>query len=218
MAMSKGLLSRELIGGNWFLVKRPANINIKSFKRQKHSFETTAGYLHIIIPAGDPNPNFCRTALSAALLNQPHPYVANWGGQFNDNRYGEEGKWEWGNLAGTLQYLKDLPPARADDLVLVIDHEDTWFQLQPELLIKRYRDVIRLSQRQLRGRLGNAAEEGLKQKIVFAAQKTCPNNNENHISCYAPPNLHHLLAPTVTPLPSTRMAYKIPAPVTSTQA
>ena len=74
-------------------------------------------------------------------------------------------------LVGTLKYLKGLPEARDDDLVMIVEGQDTWLQLQPELLIARYREVIRLSEDRLRSRNPNAIGDNVHQSIVFAAQK-----------------------------------------------
>lgn len=91
-------------------------------------------------------------------------------------------------LAGALNYINLLDKKRDDDLVLLVDGYDIWFQLKPEVLIERYRRINARADARLQSNLG-AKKAGIKQQILFAAQKRClPANDENDLACYAAPD------------------------------
>ena len=171
----------------WFeLQRRPPRLDLESFKVLRRSIEPSAGYLRILIPTGDANYRFCRTTLSAAILGYPTPSAIDWGGESNDDKFGDL-SWEWGKTHGTLQYLQNIEESRRDDLVLIVDNEDSWFQLKPEVLIHRYRDIIKQADKRLRNSL-DGDQEGVKRpEIVFAARKKCYAHKKDHIGCYAAP-------------------------------
>ena len=146
-----------------------------------------AGYLHLLVPAGGANSRFCRTSLSGALLGYPYPLTINWDGNLCDKKFGDA-SWEWGKLHDTLKFLNRLGPERDDDIVVVADGEDTWFQLKPEVLIKRYQDIIKEAARRTNKRLGSVSSDIKSPEIVFAAQKRCHTDDKDHIGCYASPD------------------------------
>ncbi|KAL9128640.1 MAG: hypothetical protein Q9217_002736 [Psora testacea] len=159
----------------------------ESFTSSIPASELAAGFLHVLLPASEANIGFCRTSLSSALLGYPLPQVTNWEKIYDDEKFGASAS-EWGSLLGTLRYLEGLLPERDEDLVLVTDIHDTWFQLRSEVLIQRYRDITREAEKRVRKRLGNGTKvQGLKQDLVFAAQKQCQAGSKDDISCYAAP-------------------------------
>ena len=125
--------------------------------------------------------------MSSSILGYPFPQVTNWEKEYEEERFGA-GSDEWGHLLATLKYLEALPSERDDDLVLITDVHDAWFQLKPEVLIQRYRKTNIEAEKRARKRLGKVAEEReLKQDLVFAAQKQCPAGSKEDVSCYAAP-------------------------------
>ncbi|CRK32666.1 hypothetical protein BN1708_019063, partial [Verticillium longisporum] len=84
--------------------------------------------------------------LSTVANGYPAPLIINWGRDFH-----KQGGWfggsHLGKIDGTLDALEALasdeeaPPAerlRPDDLVLIVDAYDVWFQLPPRVLIERF--------------------------------------------------------------------------------
>ena len=69
-----------------------------------------------------------------------------------------------------------------------MDAEDTWFQLKPEVLIKRYQQITKESAKRTKRKLGDAAKDIKAPEIVFAAQKSCHTGDREHIGCYAAPD------------------------------
>ena len=149
--------------------------------------EHAAGYLYVISTINDANLRYCRTSLSAGLTGYPPLQIANWENQHTDNAYGDAAQ-EVGKLIGTLKALEAIPEAQDDSLVLVVDGEDTWFQLRPEILIKRYREINKEAETRVRSRLGTGyVQGGIENNLVFAAQRKCHSRSPDHISCYAAP-------------------------------
>ncbi|KAG7141181.1 hypothetical protein HYQ45_002164 [Verticillium longisporum] len=102
--------------------------------------------LRIIVPADEPGANLCKMLLSTVANGYPAPLIINWGRDFH-----KQGGWfggsHLGKIDGTLDALEALasdeeaPPAerlRPDDLVLIVDAYDVWFQLPPRVLIERF--------------------------------------------------------------------------------
>ncbi|KAL9626767.1 MAG: hypothetical protein Q9164_007799, partial [Protoblastenia rupestris] len=172
-------------------------VGIESFKSHVHVSEPAAGFLHVLLPASGANIDFCRTSVSSAFLGYPLSQVTNWENKYNEEKYGKSAT-AWGGLLGTLKYLEELPTAGDDDLVLITDVVDTWFQLKPEVLIQRYRVVNDEAVKRARKRLGNNYKDQLRQDLVFAAQKqrqpatpTDPPNSMQSTTSVSKSNLDH---------------------------
>ena len=87
-----------------------------------------------------------------------------------------------------LEYLDQLPPERDNDLVLMTDAYDTWFQLRPDVMISRYHHLNKLANKRLRQRLGRGAMRagGIRQTVIFGASKTC-SSQPHTLGCYPVP-------------------------------
>ena len=169
-----------------FQQRGPTNINIKSLRTGKPT-EYTAGYLHINVLSSEANLRFCRTSLSAALTGYPFLNVTNWENEYSGDTIDEVSK-ERGKLLSTLKYLEAMHQTRDNDLVLVVDAEDTWFQLRPDVLVQRYRAIIRQADKRKSSVFGKGAEDqNIEHGVVFAAQRVCDAGSKDHISCYAAP-------------------------------
>ena len=77
-----------------------------------------------------------------------------------------------------------------EDLVLVVDGYDIWFQFGPQVLIDRYHELVREANARIEERLGKSAMEelGVRQSIILSAQKECWPGTQDDINCYASPN------------------------------
>ena len=96
-----------------------------------------------------------------------------------------------GKIAKVLEYLNNFPEEQDEDIVLMVDGYDVWFQLPPEVLIKRYFDVLKAQNERLLSIYGAKAvkEEGIYQTVLFGTDKMCwPNNDEGgRPACWAVP-------------------------------
>ncbi|KAH0537015.1 hypothetical protein FGG08_006150 [Glutinoglossum americanum] len=162
------------------------------------SFESVNGKtwpsFHLLIPASETNPNLCKTLLSAFLLNYPPPTLINFGKRVDrDNR----GKGDYtGKIRGVWDYLEKEERIADGDIVLVIDGYDVWFQLPPEVMIKRYYRAISEANKRLKSKYGMTALGGggrsgraarFAETVVFAAGKLCWPNPKEDPACRSIP-------------------------------
>lgn len=136
--------------------------------------------LVVLVPANEPNPNLCKFMVSAIALGYPSPVIVNWG----RDPY-EMSKWEGGpnlsKISGIMRYLDAVLHVDAhpddklhnDDVVVIADGFDVWFQLPPEVLLKRYHDSNARANARLREQWKHDEPMPMRQSIIVAAQKRC---------------------------------------------
>ncbi|KAK1728245.1 uncharacterized protein BDZ83DRAFT_664919 [Colletotrichum acutatum] len=101
--------------------------------------------LRIIVPADGPSPDLCKMLMSSIASGYPSSVIVNWGRDFQKSP-GWFGGSHLGKIDGTLEFLDSITSEEApdderlgpDDLVLLVDAYDVWFQLPPSVLIRRY--------------------------------------------------------------------------------
>lgn len=151
--------------------------------------------MHLLIPASSPSPHLCKLLLTASTLSYPNPHLLAWQETFDKSGMMGGGS-HIAKITRTLEYLEKLGSDSDDELVLMIDGYNIWFQLPVEVLVSRYYDIlsetdIRLEQRYTqRGWLAARDQElhgELSSRIVFAAGKRCAPNQVHTIACYALP-------------------------------
>ncbi|CAG5145248.1 uncharacterized protein ALTATR162_LOCUS1680 [Alternaria atra] len=144
--------------------------------------------LHLLIPADRKDVNLCKTMLSAAVAGYPTPTLINWGAKFDDKSLVAGGS-HLAKISGVLEYLRTLGPERDDDLLLLVDGYDIWFQLRPSALISRFHAINNAANTRIRQTMGSkaAAAEGISQNIIFSAQKRCWPWKPEDPPCYAVP-------------------------------
>ena len=91
-------------------------------------------------------------------------------------------------LFAVAQYLDSLQDIKEDDLVLMVDSLDTWFQLPPSILLSRYYAINARAQDNIRARLGPEAAKNATQSILFSAEKKCWPRESEDMGCWAVPN------------------------------
>lgn len=150
-----------------------------------------------MIPASQTSPNFCKTLLSSFVLSYPSPTLINYGKTFDSSD--QDGGSHTGKIRGILDFLNNEKNVHDDDLVLIVDGYDVWFQLPPKLMIARYHLVLDEANERLRGRYGKIlnekphAEKGAEtvskftQKVLFGADKLCWPNPAEDPACAAVP-------------------------------
>ncbi|KAK9458562.1 uncharacterized protein V1516DRAFT_682487 [Lipomyces oligophaga] len=90
--------------------------------------------LHFLLPATQLNKLVCKTMFSAFINDYPSPVLLNFESVF---RNAAEARFM--KIAAIHRYLQ--LKTHDDDLVLIMDSYDTWFQLSFETLIKRYYQI-----------------------------------------------------------------------------
>ena len=104
----------------------------------------------------------------------------------------QEGLWGGGThlfkISKVLEWLQNLAPEHDDDLVVMMDGYDIWFQLRKELLLERYHQVNAAANKRIHDRMGRAASiEGINQTIIFGSGKRCFPNEIHTIACWPVP-------------------------------
>lgn len=82
-------------------------------------------------------------------------------------------------------YLRDSKSVHDRDFVLMVDGEDTFFQLPPQILVERFQGIIRANNQKLRNKFGSVRVESQQagaapelvqkytQRVLFGASKIC---------------------------------------------
>lgn len=147
-----------------------------------HHSALRPGYLHLVIPASKPDVNLCKTVVSAAVLGYPPPSLLNWNVAFDDPGLVAGGS-HIGKITGMQAFLQDLDASRGDDLVLLVDGYDVWFQLGPQVLLNRYFEINKGA-----AATSHFLNKGTEaQNVVFSAQKRCWPGATTDPQCSAVP-------------------------------
>ena len=152
----------------------------------------------LIIPASESNPELCKTLLSAFVLGYPAPTLINWGTKNKAGAVFKESSSHTAKIQGVYDYLNDKKQVSDEDLVIIIDGYDVWFQLPPQVLVERYRELLEDTNQRLKARYGMISEDQdgdnlvervpkYVQKVLFGADKICWPNPKNDPACTAVP-------------------------------
>jgi hypothetical protein len=98
--------------------------------------KTTPNF-HLVLTAITDDDAFCKTSLSGMLLNYPPPTVVNLYQEFDNDIQRERD-----TLQGIRHYLHNNKYVQDDDLMLIVDGENSWFQLPSDVMIKQYVRVL----------------------------------------------------------------------------
>lgn len=127
-------------------------------------------------------------------MGYPMPIVINWGISPRDAFPGREnvGSHQL-KISGLLTFLdemthEDTPEEDRlsdDDLIVMVDAFDIWFQTPPDVLIRRYHESNRRMNERLRAQWKGKPEDlPLKQSIVISATKRCwPDDGPSGLYC-----------------------------------
>lgn len=119
-------------------------------------------------------------------LNYPSPVFINWGDEENPDPYVQH----LAKVKGIVKYLRKFPVERNEDIVLVVDGYDIWFQLRPDVLIKRYYEIIQAATERLASRFGMEAmaKHAIYQSVIFGPDKICWPEDPTRPACWAVPD------------------------------
>jgi hypothetical protein len=126
--------------------------------------------LHLVVPTSDLDPELCNTVLSAEILHYSTPTLVQWDAVAGDGLTNIKRR-----TTAIRDYLGKLKEHHENDTVILLDSVSTWFQLRPEVLLKRYYGIVHQENQRLAARVGVEVmqEKGIKQSVVFAASSTC---------------------------------------------
>lgn len=145
------------------------------------------GRLHLLIPATSSNIDFCKLLLSAQILGWPTPILINFGATEDADPYVQH----LAKVEGILNYLEQQNEVSPDteDLVLIIDGYDIWFQLRPDVLIKRYYESNRAAHKRYVEQYGEdlVKEHDIRQSVIFGPDKLCWPIDFSRPACWAVP-------------------------------
>lgn len=122
--------------------------------------------------------------MSAMILNYPPPTVINLFEQFESQMEREKAR-----LKSIRDYLSNDKLVNDEDLLLIVDGQDTWFQLPSDVIIRQYQNVVADANKRLMNRYGADGDGAQKysQTIVFGAEKRCQGED---LACkYAPESM-----------------------------
>lgn len=144
--------------------------------------------LHLLLPATQGNVDLCKTLLTAKILDFPTPGLLAWDETYNVPEQMAGGS-HLAKIYRVLEYLETLAPSQDDDLVLMIDAYDIWFQLRFDVLVDRFHSMNAAANERLAQRLGRSLleSEHIEQNIIFGAGKRCAPNQLHSVACYTVP-------------------------------
>lgn len=145
------------------------------------------------MPADSPHINLCKSVMSAVALGYPAPILLNWGGEFNRPEWHLAGS-HIAKLESLLSVIENMlslvegedGDVHEDDLAVLVDAYDVWFQLPPSVLIQRYHQLNREADERVR-RQWDAAQgfatdfpvKPPKQSIIVTTAKDCHPDSDS---------------------------------------
>ncbi|EME40969.1 hypothetical protein DOTSEDRAFT_74502, partial [Dothistroma septosporum NZE10] len=138
-------------------------------------------FLHIVISqawSSEASVELCKTVLTASTLGYPTPWSANWNSTLDAE--GRDVNTTLNKLEHISTWLSSMPEDRGDDVVVILSNNKSWFQVRPEVLLKRYFAILETGNKEL-GHHVSADVRDLRdvgEKVVFATQKRCPSKHE----------------------------------------
>ncbi|KAH9845296.1 hypothetical protein Tdes44962_MAKER01306 [Teratosphaeria destructans] len=123
--------------------------------------------LYLAIPSRvDRDVDLCKTLLTAQILNYPVPDLIRWGQDEEGKAIAAE-QMARAKLLSIQSWFERLPDHANDGIVILLSGPDSWFQLRPEVLLRRYYETIR------------GQSTGLDRdarRIIFAAEHECQHS------------------------------------------
>ena len=99
---------------------------------------------HLLLHAPRPNQDVCRSVLSSMVLHYPPATVLNWDTNFESDHDEHLAK-----VRGVRNYLRDGSNIEGDDLVVIADAANAYFQLPAEVLLREYEALVQEKEAQL---------------------------------------------------------------------
>jgi hypothetical protein len=154
--------------------KTPSNTTLKlengEIEHLPPKLVKTTPNFHLLMRSEKDSDAFCKSTLSAMLLNYPPPTAVTIGRTFV-----RPGHRERHILTEIHEYLHNEKLVHEKDLLLIVDGQDTWFQLPSDAVIKQYEAVVENANARLLRKYGvdESKRQKFNQTIVFGAEKVC---------------------------------------------
>ncbi|CAK4022156.1 Hypothetical predicted protein [Lecanosticta acicola] len=149
--------------------------------------EPGKGRLHLLVPATSSNDDLCKLMVSAQILGFPSPVLINYGDDEAEDPYVQH----LAKVEGLLEYLDKIEDSSEydSDLVLVVDGYDVWFQLRPDVLIKRYYEAIKEADARAVQVYGKETVENnsITHTVLLGPDKVCWPVDFSRPACWAAP-------------------------------
>ena len=144
------------------------------------TLERNAQTLHLAIPTPDLDSAVCKAILSAEVLHYSTPTFIRWDVDDQNSRPKPEHR-----MTAVRDYLDKLLERHGNDTVILTGSASTWFQLRPEVLLKRYYDINRQGNKRLAASIGadRILEESIEQTVVFSASSECGAASVDAVEC-----------------------------------
>ncbi|KAL3496803.1 hypothetical protein BJX62DRAFT_63368 [Aspergillus germanicus] len=161
------------------------------------NLQKTNPSFHLVLPATRSTPDLCRTLTSAMILNYPPPTLVRYGRELPEGSAGHD--YMVDRITGIYNFLAYTPTLQDHDIVLIVDGFDIFFQLPPEVLVKRYQDLLRENNAKLREKYGMVTVERpfrkdvmetmqkYSQRVIFSASKECFHDLAEDAGCVSVP-------------------------------
>ncbi|KAF5000340.1 hypothetical protein FGRMN_1808, partial [Fusarium graminum] len=172
------------------LPSQPIKIELSTTKNSlstdNYAFGETSR-LHFLIPASEPTKNLCANIISVLANRYSIPTIIGYDGK---DEYDAKAA-HIAKLYSIQRYLHGPAGKYADDLVIVVDGHDVLAQLPVEVLIGRYFEIMKRHDQVLADRFGltvaQAHEHGLRQSLLWGADKACFPRKPNEAQCWGVP-------------------------------
>jgi hypothetical protein len=157
--------------------------------RTDSSDELVPDYFHFLLAATGTGVEFCRTILSAAAVDFPTPRIIGWQEEKPAENSTTVMNPQLARIDSVLTYLNQVGHDLDEELILIADGHDVWFQLRLSVLLERYHAINERANRRIYNRLGSTVVKGhnITQRVIFSAQSSCWPENEDNIECYTAP-------------------------------
>ncbi|KAJ4150708.1 hypothetical protein LMH87_011445 [Akanthomyces muscarius] len=183
MATKSSSFASTLRQSSWDGTVTHAQLLNLSLPQQSRNVGGTRRF-RVFMPADAPHLSLCKSVMSSVALGYPLPILLNWKGEFNRPEWHLAGSHiaKLESLHAAIEALLADPNdiAHDDDLAVLVDSYDIWFQLPPSVLIQRYHQLnkeadqrIRKEWREIRGEHDNFPIQPPKQNIVVTSAKDC---------------------------------------------
>ncbi|KAM3502343.1 hypothetical protein MY11210_009102 [Beauveria gryllotalpidicola] len=190
MATKSSSLAGALRQPSWDGTVTHAQLQNLSLPQESRNVGGTRRF-RVFMAADAPNLSLCKSVMSSVALGYPLPILLNWKGEFNRPEWHLAGSHiaKLESLHAAIEALLADPNgiAHDDDLAVLVDSYDVWFQLPPSVLIQRYHQINKDADRRVRDQWQEAQGGGgggggrdddfpipaPKQKIVVTAAKDC---------------------------------------------
>ncbi|KAJ5240087.1 hypothetical protein N7468_004706 [Penicillium chermesinum] len=161
-----------------------------------HDLEKPNPQLHILLPAQRSSRGSCRTITSAMILGYPPPTLIGYGHEAHGTTDFEQ---MVGRMKRTLAYLEHSRTVKDRDIVLLVDSEDVFFQLPPQVLVTRFQNILRKNNKDLLRKYGvttvnrpgpktaPAVVQKYTQRVLFGASKKCHGAHATDPGCVSIP-------------------------------